>query len=316
MFYPIVFVLLGLVLLTLGAEGLVRSGVSFALRMGVTPLVIGLTIVAFGTGSPELVVSIQASISGSSGLAIGNVVGSNISNTALILGVASLIFPIKAHTDVVRREMPIMTAVTAMLWLMVLDGELGRIDGIILIVASVAYTITVYTLARRANADIHVTFADYAEEVEEPSKSILMDIVYLVGGLGILVFGAKILIDGAITIARILDISEVVIGLSVIAIGTSLPELATSAVASIRKESDLALGNVIGSNIFNILVVLGLAAVVSPLSATEIRNLDMAVLFGSAVFLWALLGFRFLLDRFEGGLLLLAYIIYIYTLVP
>ncbi|NNE68508.1 MAG: calcium/sodium antiporter [Pyrinomonadaceae bacterium] len=314
MFYPIVFVLLGLVLITFGAEGLVRAGVSFALRLGVTPLVIGLTIVAFGTGSPELVVSTQAAYFGSSGLAIGNVVGSNISNTALILGTAALIFPIEAQTQVVRREMPIMTGVVAVLWLMIADGELGRLDGVILFIGSIVYTTAIYFLARRSR--VHVTATPILEEALDPKHSLLQDVLYLVGGLAILVGGAKLMIDGAVSIARIINVSDVVIGLTVVAIGTSLPELATSAVAAFRKESDLALGNAIGSNIFNILCVLGLTAMVAPISAEEIRTFDMAVLLGSALFLWALLGFRFVLDRFEGGLLLIGYLAYLYTLTP
>lgn len=314
MLFPLLFVILGLLLLTLGAEGLVRAGVSFALRMGVTPLVIGLTIVAFGTGSPELVVSAQAAYTGSGGLAIGNIVGSNISNTALVLGTAALIFPIEAHTDVVRREMPILIVVTGVLWLMILDGELNRIDGIILFSGSVLYTVTIYILARRAQ--IHITGAQIAEELGIKEKSLVRDFVFLIGGLALLVSGSKLLIDGAVTIARILDVPDVVIGLSIVAIGTSLPELATSAVASVKRESDLALGNVIGSNIFNMLCVLGLVSMISPISAAEIRNFDMAMLMGSAVFLWALLGFRFRLDRFEACILLLVYAGYLYTLVP
>jgi cation:H+ antiporter len=314
MLYPSFLVILGLILLTLGAEGLVRAGISFALRIGVTPLVIGLTIVAFGTGSPEMVVSVEAALRGNSGLALGNVVGSNISNTALILGVAALIYPIEAKSQVVRREMPIMIAVTGALWLMILDGELGRIDGVILLSASIVYTVTVYALARRSKlAEVR---AEFEEAIVKPSNSVLIDIVYFVVGLAILVLGARVLIDGAVEIARILEISDVVVGLSVIAIGTSLPELATSAVASLRKESDLALGNAIGSNIVNILLVLGLASIVTPISAAEIRTLDMAVLLGVALFLWALLGFRFVLDRFEAVILLCIYAVYIYTLVP
>lgn len=314
MIYPLILVIIGLLLLTLGAEGLVRAGVSFALRIGVTPLVIGLTIVAFGTGSPELVVSAQAAYTGSGGLAIGNIVGSNISNTALVLGTAALIYPIQTHTDVVRREMPIMVAVTGVLWLMIIDGELSRIDGIILFASSIVYTVTVYILARRAK--IHVTGAQIAEDLGITKKSLLRDFLFLIGGLAFLVAGSKALIDGAVSIARILDVPDVVIGLSIVAIGTSLPELATSAIASIRKQSDLALGNAIGSNIFNMLCVLGLASIIRPISAVEIRNFDMGVLMGSALFLWALLGFRFRLDRFEGGILLLVYAGYLYTLVP
>ena len=314
MLYPSFLVIIGLILLTLGAEGLVRAGISFALRIGVTPLVIGLTIVAFGTGSPEMVVSVEAALRGNSGLALGNVVGSNISNTALILGVAALIYPIEAKSQVVRREMPIMIAVTGALWLMILDGELGRIDGVILLSASIVYTVTVYALARRSKlAEVK---AEFEEAIVKPSNSVLIDIVYFVVGLAILILGARLLIDGAVAIARILEISDVVVGLSVIAIGTSLPELATSAVASLRKESDLTLGNAIGSNIVNILLVLGLASIVTPISAAEIRTLDMAVLLGVALFLWALLGFRFVLDRFEAAILLCIYAVYIYTLVP
>lgn len=314
MLYPILFIFLGLVLLAFGAEGLVRAGVSFALRLGITPLVIGLTIVSFGTGSPELVVSTQAAYFGNSALALGNIVGSNISNTMLILGCAALIYPIKAKSQVVRREMPIMVLVTAAMWLMILDGELGRIDGFLLFMGSIAYVVTVYVLARRSKSK--EVEEEYAAAVDKPSFSPIFDVIFLVSGLAMLIIGAKVLIDGAVAIAKILEVSDVVIGLSVIAIGTSLPELATSAVASMRKESDLALGNAIGSNIVNILFILGITAMINPISSAEIRTLDMAVLLGSALLLWALLGLRFLLDRFEAALLLIGYAIYIYTLVP
>lgn len=315
MFYSLLFVIIGLVLLTLGAEGLVRSGSSLALRFGVTPLVIGLTIVAFGTGSPELVVSAEAAFYGNSAIALGNVVGSNISNTCLILGTAALIYPMKAQTQVVKREIPMMVVATGVLWIMIADGELGRIDGAILLISSFAYTFFVYYLARRDKKvqEIHLSSSDV---LEKPSSSKLLDIAMLLGGLALLVIGAKILLDGAIEIARIFQISEVVIGLTIIAIGTSLPELATSTVASFNKKSDLALGNAIGSNILNILCILGVTALIYPISAAEIRLLDMAVLLGVACLLWALLGFRFLLDRLEGVVLLIIYVVYIYTLIP
>ena len=308
------FVIIGLLLLTLGAEGLVRSGSSIALRLGVKPLVVGLTIVAFGTGSPELVVAVQAAFYGNSAIALGSVIGSNISNTCLILGVAALVYPMKAETQVVRREMPLMIVITAVLWLLIIDGELGRIDGIILFVGSFVYTFLIYFLARRnTDKEIHETFA---EEMGEPMSSTWIDILMLAGGLALLVLGANLLVNGAVAIAKIANISEVVIGLTVIAVGTSLPEMATSVVASIRKEADLALGNAIGSNIINILCVLGATAIVMPIDASEIRTLDMAVLIGAAMLLWGLLGIRFLLDRLEGAILLLVYIIYIYTLIP
>jgi cation:H+ antiporter len=313
MFYFLFLVVFGLVLLTFGAEGLVRAGTSIALRLGVTPLVIGLTIVAFGTGSPELVVSTEAAIYGNSAIALGNVIGSNISNTCLILGIAALIYPMKAKTQVVRREMPVMVVATALLWLLSADGELGQIDGAILFICSFLYTSLVYFIARRNKSDeIHKTFS---EAIDKPTASKWLDMILLIGGLALLVVGAKILLNGAIGIAKIYQISEVIIGLTVIAIGTSLPELATSTVASFQKQSDLALGNAIGSNILNILCILGVTALISPITTAEIRLLDMGVLLGTSVLLWALLGFRFVLDRIEGGILIIVYLVYIYTLV-
>ena len=314
MIFSVFFVILGLALLVAGAEGLVRAGVSIALRLGVTPLVVGLTIVSMGTGSPELVVSSQASLIGNSGIALGSVVGSNISNTALILGAAALIYPLKAQSQVVRREMPVMVIVTAILWLMISDGLLSRIDGAILLGGSVAYTFLVYYLARRSKKKR--LEKQFTEALVEPSRTVWLDAVFLIGGVGLLVIGASLLIEGAVAIAKYLNISTVVIGLSLVAVGTSLPELATSTVAAYRKESDLALGNAIGSNIVNILVVLGFAAILNPISSSEIRTIDMAAMLGSGVFLWALLGFRFVLDRIEALILLVVYSLYIYTLIP
>jgi cation:H+ antiporter len=314
MLTSLIFIALGLVLLTGGAEALVRSGSSLALRLGVTPLVVGLTIVALGTSSPELVVSVQAAFDGSSALALGNVVGSNISNTALILGAAALIYPLKAKTQVIRREMPIMIAVSGILWLMLLDGGLGRIDGAILSSLAVLYTAFVYYMARKGGAK--EVEEEFAEAVDKPTKHVWLDFVLLSVGVLTLVAGAKLLVDGAVAIARLLEISEVVIGLSIVALGTSLPELATSTVAAFKKEADMALGNAIGSNISNIALVLGITALVSPISGADIRTFDMAMMMGVAVFLWALLGLRFVLDRLEGFILLVVYGLYIYTLVP
>lgn len=310
----LIYIVLGLILLTAGAEGLVRSGSSLALRLGVTPLVVGLTIVALGTSSPELVVSVQAAYNGSSSLALGNVIGSNISNTALILGAAALIYPLRAKAQVVRREMPLMIAISGILWLLLLDGTLSRIDGIFLSIGAVIYTVFVYYMARRGNGK--EVEEEFAEAIDKPTKNVWIDILLLVGGITILVAGAKLLVDGAVAIARILEISEVVIGLSIVAVGTSLPELATSTVAAYRKEADMALGNAIGSNISNILLVLGVTAMVNPISGAEIRLVDLAMMLGTAVFLWALLGIRFVLDRVEAFILLVVYSLYIYTLFP
>ncbi|NNF00020.1 MAG: calcium/sodium antiporter [Pyrinomonadaceae bacterium] len=314
MAYSVLLVITGLILLTFGAEGLVRAGASLALRFGVSPLVIGLTILAFGTGSPELVVSTQAALYGNSAIALGNIIGSNISNTCLILGAAAVIYPMEAKTQVVRREVPVMVVATGLLWLLIADGELGRIDGAIFVAASFTYTLMVYLIARKNKSDeIHQTFS---EAIDEPSRSKMLDLLTLLGGLAFLIIGAKMLLEGAVEIARIYNISEVVIGLTVIAIGTSLPELATSTVASLKKNSDLALGNAIGSNILNVTCILGVAALIQPIPTNDVRNIDMFVVLGVSILLWAMLGTRFQLDRIEGLLLLSIYFIYIYSLIP
>jgi len=314
MLIPILLIIGGLIVLTLGAEGLVRGSASVALRLGIAPLVVGLTIVAFGTGSPELVVSIQAALSGNSGIALGNVVGSNISNIALILGTAAIVCPMTVRVGIIKREIPIMIAVTAFLWLLIYDGNLSRFDGVILTIGSIAYPIFAYKTSKQEESK---EAEEEFEEAFEPSKkSVWLDILYIIGGLALLVVGAKLLLSGAVTIAKQFGISEVVIGLTIIAIGTSLPELATSVVAALKNEADIAFGNALGSNVFNILGVLGLTALIQPISAAEIRPLDMGVMLGSGILLWFLLGRRFILDRFEGFLLLIGYAIYIYTLIP
>jgi cation:H+ antiporter len=304
----------GLILLALGAEGLVRGSASVALRLGIAPLVVGLTIIAFGTGSPELVVSISAALEGNSPIALGNVVGSNISNIALILGAAAIVSPMTVRAEVIKREVPVMIAVTAFLWLLIYDGGLSRIDGAILTLGSIAYTFLTYRLSqKKEKKEVEKEF----EEALEPFKKPLwLDIVFIVVGLALLVLGANVLLSGAVTIAKQFGISEVVIGLTIIAIGTSLPELATSVLAALKKESDIAFGNAIGSNVLNILAVLGLTALIQPISAVEIRALDMGAMLGSAILLFVLLGRNFRLDRIEGALLLIGYVIYIYTLLP
>ncbi|REJ75553.1 MAG: sodium:calcium antiporter [Acidobacteria bacterium] len=314
MLFPILLLIAGFVILTLGAEGLVRSGSSIALRLGITPFVVGLTFVALGTSSPELVVSVQAAFAGSSALAIGNIVGSNISNTALILGVAALIYPLKAKTVVIRREMPVMVAITGVFWLMILDGSLDRLDGLLLVLSAVAYTLFIYFSAKRGK--VKGLKSQFSEGLEGPGRNVGFDALMLVGGVGFLVLGANLLVNGAVQIAKFFEIPEVVIGLTLVAVGTSLPELATSAVAAFRNKADMALGNAIGSNISNIAFVLGVTALVNPIEVGDIRTVDLAVMLGTAVFLWALLGIRFVLDRLEAFILLVVYALYIYTLFP
>ncbi len=313
----VLLIVCGLAILTLGAELLVRGGASLALRLGVTPLVIGLTIVAFGTGAPEFVVSLDAAIKGSSGIALGNVIGSNIANLALILGIAAIVRPMSVKAEILRREMPVLMVVTAVVCIMLYDGQLDRIDGILLVGGGVAYTAGAYYLSRRREStEVEDEFGAAVGELAEGGKKrrAITDVVLLLIGLAALAAGANLLVTGAVSVARAAGLTEAVIGLTIVAIGTSLPELATSVVAAYRGESDISFGNAIGSNVFNILMVLGIAAVITPIPTDGIRLLDIAVFIGSVVIVWAMLGRRFLLARPEGALLTFGYSAYMYSL--
>lgn len=311
--------IVGLVLLATGAEALVRGATGLALRLGISALTIGLTVVAIGTGSPELVLSIQAALAGNSDIALGNVVGSNISNTALVLGVAALVRPMAVRSQLVRREMPLMIGVTVLLMLMLIDGSLGRIDGLVLVVGGMIYLVGTYVVAQKGDTKEAVEeFEEAVEEIcEDQEKSPRrgwLDGLLLAVGLGALLAGASLLLKGAVFVAAEVGLSEVVIGLTVIALGTSLPELAASVAAARRGEADVAFGNVIGSNIFNILLVLGISAMIQPFQATGLRPLDLATLLGSAVLLLVLMWRGWVLSRTEGALLLVGYAAYIYSL--
>lgn len=312
MFVPIILILVGLVVLTLGAELLVRGSSSAALRFGVSPLVVGLTVVAFGTGSPEFVVSLTAAFEGNSGIALGNIIGSNISNIALILGIAALVRPLAVKAEILRREMPVLVAASGLLWLFVYDGEMSRVEGGILVAAAVVYTVLIYWLSRqKVKKEVLEEFED---AVEMTGKNPIVDAALIVGGLGLLVLGANVLLNGSVSIAKGFGISDLVIGLTIVAIGTSLPELATSAVAAYKNEPDIAFGNAIGSNILNILAILGVTALIQPFSAEGVRTLDLGAMMISVAFLYLMMGRRFVLDRIEATILLICYGAYVYTL--
>ena len=309
MLVAIISILGGLILLAFGAEGLVRGSSSIALRMGVTPLVIGLTIVAFGTGSPEMIVSLQAALGGNSDLALGNIVGSNICNVALILGLAALARPLHVRSELLLREVPVMILVTVLLAAFLHDGVLGRIEGAVLAVGAVVYTIVIYRSARRQPEAAVET--GYVHELPSPGSSWVRSALLVLGGFAGLLAGACVLVSGAVVIAQALGMSQVVIGLTVIAIGTSLPELATSVVAARRGDADVAFGNVLGSNILNILLVLGVVAMIQPVSAAGLRPLDLGVLIGSAVLVLPLMWRGRILNRWEGAILLGGYVAYV-----
>jgi len=301
----IIYLLAGLVLLYFGAEGLVRGSSSLALRLGLSPLVVGLTVVAFGTSSPELMVSLRAALAGQSDISVGNVVGSNICNIGLILGLCALITPIATNSQIVRIDIPIMIGITALSLMLMADGNIGRTEGIIFVLILVAYVIFSIYIARRQPAD--ALGAEFGEEVKISKRGLAIDILMVIGGLALLLFGARFLVDGAVIIARTYEWSEALIGLTIVAIGTSLPELATSLLAAVKKESDIAVGNIVGSNIFNLVGILGITAIVHPLQATGIDAVDLAVMAGFSLLLWPMAHYQQRITRPEGACLLLGY---------
>lgn len=310
MLLPILLILIGLILLALGAEGLVRGAASLALRLGITPLVVGLTIVAFGTGSPELAVSVEAAANGNSTIALGNIVGSNIANIALILGVAAIIRPIHINLKVLKREVPLMIAITVLLALMLFAGEINQLEGLLMIAGSIAYVGMTFATARNNRAAIKA----YADELPKPTRAVWLDLALTIGGLGVLWLGARALLDGVVAVAQQIGISQVVIALTVVAIGTSLPELATSTVAAFKGEGDLAVGNAIGSNILNILAILGIAALIRPIATNGLRPFDIAALVLSAIVILPIMWRGYVINRWEGALLLIGYATYMYSL--
>lgn len=256
----------GLILLTVGADILVRGASRLASAVGISPLVVGLTVVAFGTSAPELAVSVQAAMSGAGGadLAIGNVVGSNIFNILFILGLSAIITPLVVAQQLVRIEIPLLIAVSVLLYVLALDGLISRMNGALLFAGVLAYTVFVIRQSRKESSAIQEEYAAEYETQAGQGGSLLMNLLFIGGGLAMLVIGSNWLVDGAIAAARMLGISELVIGLTIVAAGTSLPEVATSVMASIKGERDIAVGNVIGSCLFNVLAVLGLASMVAP----------------------------------------------------
>ncbi len=309
----IIYLLAGLVLLYYGAEALVRGSSSLALRLGLSPLVVGLTVVAFGTSTPELMVSLKAALAGQADISVGNVVGSNICNIGLILGICALVTPIATTSQIVRIDIPIMLAITAITIFLLADGTIGLPEGIFLTTLLVAYIVFSIGLARRQPADSLGT--EFGEEVKISKRGLAIDLLMVAGGLVLLVFGARFLVDGAVIIARTFGWTEALIGLTVVAVGTSLPELATSLVAAIKKEADIAVGNIVGSNIFNLLGILGITAIVHPLAATGIGRIDYAVMAAFALVLWPMAYHQKRITRVEGAILLAGYVAYVSWLV-
>ncbi len=301
-------------MLFLGAELLVRGGASLALKLGLTPLVVGLTVVAYGTSTPELLVSLKAAFAGNSDIAIGNVVGSNIFNIAVILGLSAAVFPISTHLQVLKWDAPVVLLVTLLVPLTFLDGRVSRVEGGILLVFAVAYTWWAVRMARKDEAKGHETHVDIPEIRKR--GSILSDLFKIAIGMMVLILGSRLLVDNAVIIAKSLDVSDTVIGLTIIAAGTSMPELATSMVAAIRGQSDIALGNVLGSSLFNLLFVLGGAAVVFPVGTAGLQPFDLYMLIGVTALMLPMLATGKRLNRAEGLLLFATYGVYLAVMWP
>ena len=297
-----------------GAEGLIRGSSSLALRVGITPLVVGLTVVAFGTSSPELVVSLKAALEGNGDISIGNVIGSNIANIALVLGVAALIRPLKVNTVVIRREIPLMIFISLIFVIFLINREISRIEGIIFFAGIILYSIVSVILARKEKSkEIE---DEYIEGVAKKPLKTWLAIPFIIFGLALLIYGANLFLEASIEVAKKIGMSQAVIGLTIVAIGTSLPELFTSAVASFKNETDIAIGNVVGSNVFNILLILGVTAMIIPVSAAGITMTDIIVMMVTAVIILPMTWTKFVLNRLEGAFLLTGYIIYMYYLLP
>jgi cation:H+ antiporter len=305
---------LGLVFLIVGAEALVRGAVRLASALRISPLVVGLTVVAFGTSSPEMAVSVQSALAGGAGadIAVGNVVGSNIFNVLFILGVSATLVPLRVSQQLVRVDVPIMIGVSVMMLVLAWDGTITRWNGLTLVAGVIAYTVFAIYQSRKESQAVHAEYQEAYGPVMRRGRFAL-SVLLIPGGLAMLVVGSRWLVDGALIAARLLGLSELVVGLTIVAAGTSLPEVATSVVASLRGERDIAVGNVVGSNIFNILAVLGSAAAVAPAGVNvspSALGFDIPVMIAVAVACLPIFFTGFSISRWEGLLFLGYYVAY------
>ncbi len=304
--------ILGFIGLYMGAEWLVRGASRLAKLMGLSPLLIGLTVVAFGTSAPELLVSLVSALKGKNMIAVGNVVGSNICNIALVLGIASLFHPIACQKEIIRRDIPIMVIISIYLMFISLDSKISRFDGLILFLSLIAYTIFNYYGEKKRQKDVFILDDLRLKKGIKKSSQIFLIVV----GILLVVLGARMVVSGAEMIMRMFGISERVIGLSIVAFGTSLPELATSAVASYRRHMDISIGNLIGSNVFNIMCVLGLTGLIKPILLPEgiFKShifIDYMIMLFISILPWFMIRKELLMSRKDGLILLGIYITYI-----
>ena len=309
----ILFLFVGIALLTFGGEALIRGSLAAARRLGVSPLLSGLFIVGFGTSAPELVVSVNAAIEGRPDIAIGNVVGSNIGNILLILGICAVITPLAVKPLVLRRDAATVVAASILFLVLVGGSALGRADGVIFLVVLVTYLVWAYWSERFYAAPAGELHQAESEEISVDSKSVLWIVIAVGLGLLLLIGGSQVLLVGAIGIAELYNVPEAVIGLTLVAVGTSLPELSISVIAAIRRHADVAVGNILGSNIFNLLGILGVSSLLQPLPVhVRIVQFDQWVMLGTSILLLLFLYTQRHLSRLEGGMLLIGYGIYVW----
>lgn len=304
----------GLVLLIAGGEGLVRGASRLAAALGVSPLIIGLTVVAFGTSSPEFAVSLIASLGGQASLTVGNIIGSNIFNVLFILGLSAMITPLIISQQLVRLDMPLMVVVSLLTLLLTLDGRFSQIEGLLFLVGLVGYLFLLFRIGQRESVEVKEEYEhEFGSRPQSNGRYIFLNILLAAGGLAMLVFGSRWLVRGSVEIARALGVSELVIGLTIIAAGTSMPEVITSVIASLRGERDIAVGNVVGSNLFNLLGVLGLTTLLTSggiIIEESARRLDLPVMTAVAVACVPIFFSGTKILRREGALFFFYYIVY------
>jgi len=309
-----IYIIGGLILLYFGANWLVQGAITLALHLGLSPLIVGLTVVALGTSVPEALVSVQAAIGHQGGIALGNVIGSNILNIALILGLSAFFNPLKVDSHLVKADVPLLAGATFMLVVLLEDFHISRMEGAFLLLCIVGYVAgNIMTVKRTSPEENKIKGV---EVPEDHSKNLWGDISFLFIGLIALAFGSNFLVTGAVDLARIFGLSEALIGLTIVSIGTGTPEMATALMAAYRKRADLAIGNAVGSNLFNIMFVLGIAALVAPLDGKGISSIDLYVMLGVTILLLPTVWTGRILDRKEGFLFLAIYVGYLYHLWP
>lgn len=304
----IVWLLLSFVILYYGAEGLVFGASSLAKRLGISALVIGLTIVSIGTSMPELLVSIKAAMNGQSAISIGNALGSNLFNFGIILGLSAIIYPLLAKKQLLKFDVPVMILTSVLFLLLFLDSKISRIEAILMVILFLSYTTYLLVSSKRKH-NINPN-RDEDDDIKL-TKHWALDILFIVVGLAALVWGSDLLVVNAIIIAERLGMSEAMIGLTIVSAGTSMPELATSAVAAFKKRTDIAIGNIVGSNIFNILLILGVAGIIQPISTPDINYIDALVVVALGVLLWLFMKMSASIRRWQGVVFIVLYVLYI-----